>query len=98
RREFACHETGAAGAAGHAGDVEIAKCRAFFGELVEGGCLGIRVSIASQISEAQVVGKDEDDVRLFVGGSPEGCRAYEKAGGNDGALRECSEWYHHYFD
>ena len=61
------HRSRAARATGNAGDVGLRETGAFLRELIEHGCLRIRMAVATQIAVAEVVGKDEDDVRLLGG-------------------------------
>ena len=62
----ACHESDATWLAGYAGGVVACETRALFCQAVDMGRFRIRVTVASEVAVAQVIGKNENDVRLFL--------------------------------
>lgn len=59
------HEADAGGGADGGGGVEIGEANAVFGHGIQVGCFDVRVAVALEVSVAEVVGEDDDDVGLF---------------------------------
>ena len=61
----ASKQAGATRIAGSPRHVELAESCALSGQFIQMWCLRIRVTIRGQIPIAQIIGKDQDDVRLL---------------------------------
>ena len=65
RGKLAGHHTRAARATGHTCDIGLGKPGSLFGQLIQCWCLRIRMTIATEITVAQVISENENDVGLL---------------------------------
>ena len=62
----ACHESDATRLTSHTRCIIAGEPGPFFCQAVDMGRFRIRVTVASEVAVAQVIGKNENDVRLFL--------------------------------
>ena len=61
---------------GHSGCIEPGKLCSVFGETVDIGRLRVGVAVTSEVTITEIIGKDENDIRFFLGLSAR-CRQHE---------------------
>jgi hypothetical protein len=65
-RMSTCHESDPTGLAGHSSCIVASEPSPFFREAVNVGCFCIWMPVASEVTIAQVIGKDENNIRFFL--------------------------------
>ena len=84
---FPGHDGSTGGAADGAGSVGIGESHALFGKVVEVGCLVERAAVAPEVSPAQVVGEDKEEIeRIGILCGEEVIASQEGGGSGSGSV------------